>query len=248
MPKGFGERSYQQWIQTDDLCAFRVTVQETDLLILALEDLSEFATQSVMNYRTQIEGYLTEHPAFRTSFQPLDVATHAPPIIQDMASAAKRAGVGPFAAVAGAIAEYVGNDLLQWSPEVIVENGGDIFVASRRSRVLGIYAGNSPLTGKIALKIDASRMPCGVCTSSGSVGHSLSFGRADAAIVMAKSTAFADACATALGNKVFRASDISVGLTFAENTKGIDGAVIIIGEKIGAWGNVEFVKTTSCRF
>jgi ApbE superfamily uncharacterized protein (UPF0280 family) len=246
MPKGFGERSYQQWIQPEDLCAFHVTVQETDLFILALEDLSEFATQSIINYRTQIESYLTEHPTFRTSFQPLDVATYAPPIIQEMASAAKRAGVGPFASVAGAIAEYVGNDLLHWSSEVIVENGGDIFVASRRSRVFGIYAGNSPLTGKIALKIDASQMPCGVCTSSGSVGHSLSFGRADAATVIAKSTAFADACATALGNKVFRASDISVGLTFAENTEGIDGAVIIIEEKIGAWGNVEFVKTRSC--
>lgn len=248
MPKGFGERTYHQWIQAEDLCPFRVTIRETDLLILAREDLSGFARQAVLNYRTQVESYINAHPKFRTSLQPLDVETPAPPIIQEMTLVAERAGVGPFAAVAGAIAEYVGKDLLPFSPEVIVENGGDIFVASRRSRVFGIYAGNSPLTGKIALKIDSSYMPCGVCTSSGTVGHSLSFGRADAAIVIAKSTIFADACATALGNKVFRASDIPVGLRFAENTEGIDGAVIIVGEDIGAWGNVQFVKTAACRF
>jgi len=246
MPKGFGERTYQQWIQTEDLYSFRVTVQETDLLILALEDLSEFATQIVINYRTQIESYIKEYPDFQTSFQPIDVEDHIPPIIQEMASAAKRTGVGPFAAVAGAIAECVGKDLLRFSPEIIVENGGDIFVASRRSRVIAIYAGNSPLTGKIALKIDAPRMPCGVCSSSGSVGHSFSFGQADAAIAIAKSTALADACATALGNKISSASDIPVGLKFVENTKGIDGAVIIVGDKIGAWGNVQFVKTAVC--
>jgi ApbE superfamily uncharacterized protein (UPF0280 family) len=244
MPKGFGARTYQQWIQSDDLLSFRVTVQETDLFILALEDLSEPATQAIVRYRTQIEDYITEHPEFQTSLQPLTVEAHAPPIIQAMAAAAKQAAVGPFAAVAGAMAEWVGKDLLQFSPEIIVENGGDIFAAGKRSRVFGIYAGDSPLTGKIALKIDASQMPCGVCTSSGSVGHSLSFGRADAAIVIAKSTALADTCATALCNKISHASDVSVGLKFAENTAGIDAAVVIIGDKIGAWGKVQFVKTS----
>jgi ApbE superfamily uncharacterized protein (UPF0280 family) len=109
--------------------------------------------------------------------------------------------------------------------------------------VFGIYAGNSPLTGKIALKIDVSQMPCGVCTSSGTVGPSFSFGRADAAIVIAKSAALADACATALGNRVFRVADIPNGLAYAEKTAGIDGVVVIIGDQIGAWGKVQFVKT-----
>jgi ApbE superfamily uncharacterized protein (UPF0280 family) len=244
MPKGFGERTYHRWIRTDDLHSFRVTVQETDLFILALENLTELATQSVMRYRTQIEDYIQEHPEFQTSFQPLEVEDRAPLIVQEMAAAAKCAGVGPFAAVAGAIAEYVGTDLLQCSAEVLIENGGDIFAASRHSRVFGIYAGNSPLTGKIGLKIDASQMPCGVCTSSGTVGPSFSFGRADAAVVIAKSTALADACATALCNRIAGASDISDGLKFAEQTKGIDGAIVIIGESLGAWGKAQFVKTS----
>ena len=243
MPKGFGARTYQRWVQAEELCAFRVTVQETDLLILALHDLSELATQAVGRYRAQIEAYVQKYPAFQTSFDPVEVEAQAPPIIHAMASAAKRVGVGPFAAVAGAMAEYVGQALLPFSSEVIVENGGDIFAASEKSRIFGIYAGNSPLTGKIALKIEASQMPCGVCTSSGTVGPSISFGRADAAIILAKSAAFADACATALGNRIRTAADIPAGLAFAEQTAGIESAVVILGEAIGAWGNVQLVKT-----
>lgn len=244
MPKGFGERFYQNWIQAEDLYSFRVTVQETELLILAQHDLSEFAEKAVICYRTQLENYIRRHPEFQTSLQPIDVADDTPSLVQAMAVAAKRAGVGPFAAVAGAIAEYVGKDLLQHSSEIIVENGGDIFVASTRSRVFGVYAGDSPLSGKIALKIESSQMPCGVCTSSGTVGHSLSFGKADAAIVIAKSTALADACATAIANMISNASDISRGLKFAEQTDGIDGAVIIVADDLGAWGKIQLVKST----
>jgi ApbE superfamily uncharacterized protein (UPF0280 family) len=126
---------------------------------------------------------------------------------------------------------------------VIVENGGDVFAASTRDRIFGIYAGKSSFTGTLGLKITASHMPCGVCTSSGSVGPSISYGRADAAIVISKSTLLADACATALGNKVTTHLDLQRGLDFVKNIEGVDGAVVILGNEIGAWGNVEFVKT-----
>ena len=96
------------------------------------------------------------------------------------AARVKFPGVGPMAAVAGAIAEFVGEELLAYSPEVIIENGGDIYIKSLKKRVVGIYAGNSPLTGKIGLEIEGKETPIGICTSSGTVGHSLSFGRADA--------------------------------------------------------------------
>lgn len=243
MPLGFGERTYQQWMNAGDLRSFRVTVQETDLLILTSEDLSEIATQQVQHCRGQIEAYVARHPDFQTSFEPLDVDDQAPPVIHKMASAARLAGVGPFAAVAGAVAEFVGHALLIHSDEVIVENGGDVFVASRCDRIFGIYAGESPLTGKLGLRIKASQMPCGVCTSSGVVGPSISYGRADAAIVIAKSTILADACATALGNVVKSADDIAMGIDFIKDIQGVDGAVAIMGGNIGAWGGFEFVKT-----
>jgi hypothetical protein len=161
-----------------------------------------------------------------------------------MASAAQQAGVGPFAAVAGALAEYVGQALRPLSAEVIVENGGDVFMASARRRILGIYAGTSPLSGKIALSIAPNQMPCGICTSSGTVGHSLSFGKADAVTVVAGSTALADACATALGNRIGGAGDIAGGLAWAEQIPGVDGALIIVGETIGAWGQIHLTQTS----
>ncbi len=243
MPPGFGARSYQDWMNVDDLCSFRVAVNETDLLILASDDLSECATQQVVEVREQLETYIAGHPEFRTSFEPLDIDPQSPAIIQRMASAAQSIGVGPFAAVAGAVAESVGRALLHHSNEVVVENGGDIFAASHRYLTFGMYAGKSPLTGKLGLRIKASQMPCGVCTSSGSVGPSVSYGRADAAIVIAKSTILADACATALGNIVNCAGDIATGINFVKEIPGINGAVVIVQSNIGAWGNVEFVKT-----
>lgn len=244
MPKGFGTRTYQHWIRADDLCSFRVVVRETELFILASEDLSELATQATLRCRSQIEAYSRRYPEFQTSFTPLAVEKQASSIIQEMASAAQGVGVGPFAAVAGSIAEYVGKALLECSAEVVVENGGDIFVASTSSRIFGIYAGNSVLTGKIGIRIETSQMPCGVCSSSGTVGHSTSFGHADAAVAIAQSTALADACATALGNRISTPSDIPDALAFAEGIDGVDGAVVILGDQIGAWGEVQFVKTS----
>ncbi|GAK57484.1 ApbE family lipoprotein [Candidatus Vecturithrix granuli] len=245
MPKGFGIRTYQQWIQADELVQFRVTIQESDLLLLAQRDLTDLARQTLIYYRSQLEQYIAQYPDFRLSLQPIPVKSGSPSIIQAMAAAAQQAEVGPFASVAGAIAEYVGKTLLPFSPELLVENGGDIFLAGTRDRIIGIYAGNSPLTGKIALKIAASQMPCGVCTSSGTVGPSLSFGKADAAVILARSTALADACATAMGNMVSTPAHIEQGLQFAAQIPGVEGAVIIVGKELGVWGNLQLVKTSS---
>ena len=117
--------------------------------------------------------------------------------MKQMIEAGQKAGVGPMAAVAGAIAECVGRELLAFSPEIIIENGGDIYLKCLKKRVVGIFAGKSPLTGKIGLEIDAKDTPLGVCTSSGTVSHSLSFGKADAAVAIAPSATLADAAATA---------------------------------------------------
>jgi hypothetical protein len=147
-----------------------------------------------------------------------------------------------MAAVAGAIAQYVGADLLKLSPELIVENGGDIFLKSKGERVVAIYAGGSPLSGKIGIRIKGAATPLGVCTSSGTVGHSLSFGRADAVVAVAKSAILADAAATAVGNRVKTVADITAGLEYAKGIDGLLGAVIILGEKFGAWGDVEICR------
>jgi ApbE superfamily uncharacterized protein (UPF0280 family) len=232
-------RTYRHWVKDKDLVAFNVTVKETDLYIRAGSDLKSQAHELVLKYRQMLEEYIEDHPSFLTSLEPLAVDDDAPPLVRDMAEAAEKAGVGPMAAVAGAIAECVGSELLDFSPEVIVENGGDIYLKSLTKRLIGIYAGQSPLTGRVGLEIEGKDTPLGVCTSSGTVGHSLSFGKADAVIVLSRSTALADAAATAIGNRILKPSDIPGGIEFAQTIKGLKGLVIIQGEQVGVWGEVK---------
>ena len=199
------------------------------------------AFMSVMRHRASIEDYAARHPEFITSFVPLKVAADAPAIVRRMCLAGELAGVGPMAAVAGAISEFVGMDLLQHSLEVIVENGGDIFLKTSSTRKIGIYAGSSPLSEKMALEIPAASTPLGICTSSGTVGHSVSFGHADAAVVLAQDTALADAVATALGNIAQSESDLKKAVRFASKVPGISGALVILGDKMAVWGEVKLV-------
>jgi ApbE superfamily uncharacterized protein (UPF0280 family) len=232
-------RTYRHWVKGKDLVAFKVTVKETDLYIRARSDLKRQAHELVLKYRQMLEEYIEGHPSFLTSLEPLAVDDDAPPLVRDMAEAAEKAGVGPMAAVAGAIAERVGSELLDFSTEVIVENGGDIYLKSLKQRLIGIYAGKSPLTGRVGLEIEGKDTPLGVCTSSGTVGHSLSFGKADAVIVLSRSTALADAAATAIGNRILKPQDIPGGIKFAQTIKGLKGLVIIQGEQVGVWGEVK---------
>jgi ApbE superfamily uncharacterized protein (UPF0280 family) len=235
-------RTYRHWVKGNDLTAFDVMVKETDLYLRARSDLRQQAQELVLKYRRMLEEYIEGHPLFLTSLEPLAVEKDAPPLVADMAEAARRAGVGPMAAVAGAIAEAVGRELLAFSPEVIVENGGDIYLKSLTKRRIGIYAGESPLTGRVGLEIEGEETPLGVCTSSGTVGHSLSFGLADAVVVLSPSTALADAAATAIGNLIRRPQDIPGGIGFAQNIGDLKGVVIILGEQVGVWGELKLCQ------
>jgi ApbE superfamily uncharacterized protein (UPF0280 family) len=235
-------RTYRHWVSSPDLVSFSVVVGETDLHISASGDLTEEARRLIIKYRGLLEGYIKEQPSFLSALEPLAAARGAPSIVKEMVRAARQTGVGPMAAVAGAIAQYVGAELLELSPELIVENGGDIFLRSKRERVVAIYAGGSSLSGKIGLRIKGAATPLGVCTSSGTVGHSLSFGRADAVVAVARSAILADAAATAIGNRVKTVEDIAEGLEYARGIGGLKGAVIILGEKFGAWGDVNICR------
>lgn len=238
----FKERRYRQWVESDDLVSFEVKEKETDLFILAEKKLEEQARESVLNARTDIERYIRKDAEFLTSLAPVAVSEKAPRIIVAMAEAALAAGVGPMAAVAGAVAETVGMDLMAFSRQVIVENGGDIFVRTMKKRTLGIYAGeNSPFTGKLAMEIGPSEEGLGVCTSSGTVSHSLSFGKADAVVVIAESASLADAVATAAANMVKSPYNMEEGIEFAKSVEGVKGALILIGDKMASWGAIKLV-------
>ncbi len=242
-PLSYQERKYRL-TENSGLIASIVKMAETDLHILATEPVNVQALSAVSEVRTSIEGYIRQHPHFLNSLVPLPLDSQAPKAVQDMLSAGLRTGVGPMAAVAGVVAEQVGSALLaQGIAEVIVENGGDLFLSRKQQSTVSVYAGESPLSGKLGISIRPEQMPCGVCCSSGTIGHSLSLGRADAVVVVAKSTALADAAATRLGNEVDgqRKKSINKALRLAEEIEGLAGAVIISGEHLGAWGDVELV-------
>jgi hypothetical protein len=238
----YEKRTYRNLVKTDDLVKFEVVVKETDLLIRAERDFSKEARESVLKYRHQLETYITMNPEFQKSLVPLTEDPYAPEIIREMIHTSQLAHVGPMAAVAGAMAEMVSKDLLKLSREVIIENGGDIYLASSMERTIGVYAGDSPLSLKIGIVISPEDTPLGVCTSSGTVGPSLSFGKADAVCILSKSATLADAAATAVGNVVKEKKDIELGLERGRGIVGVFGALIIVEEKMGVWGNIKLIQ------
>ncbi|MBU4532917.1 MAG: UPF0280 family protein [Eubacteriales bacterium] len=243
------DRTYRLGLRENDLTYFQVVYKETDLHIGVRTDrfspeLAERTDFLVRELRGALERYISEDPLFLRSLEPFTPATAAPEIAHEMAAAARLAGVGPMAAVAGAFAARVGRELGRFSKEVLVENGGDIYLKSTRRRLIGIFAADSPFTGRIALEIPANITPLGICTSSGVVGHSLSLGKADAVVVLAASTALADATATAAANLVTTPAEVDRATDFASQIPGILGVLSIKGDRLAAWGQVKLIPIT----
>jgi len=237
------QRTYRNLRYPGSLIRFAVKISETDLFILADRDLTPEATDSVLRCRSRIEEYISLRPEFQTSLSPVEDDPYAPDIVREMMAVSRSAGVGPMAAVAGAIAAHVGRDLERHSMNVIVENGGDIYLNTKEDISVGIGAGQSPFSGKLALRLAASDMPLGVCTSSGTVGHSLSFGAADAICVKSGSAALADAVATAVGNRVRGKEDVRKAIEFGMSVEGVLGVLVVIGDVMAAMGSMELAET-----
>jgi hypothetical protein len=240
-------RTYRSLADRKRLTAFSVTVKQTDLHVQAGSDLTVPARELALEHRGYLEAYIRRHPAFLSTLEPWPLTGPVPPVVGDMVAAGAAAGVGPMAAVAGAVAEHVGRGLLAHSEEVIVENGGDIFLKTATPATVAVLAGASPLSLKVGVRVVCGDRPLGVCTSSGTVGHSLSFGKADAVCVVSRSCALADAAATAIGNRVRSGPDIVAGIEFARGIRDIQAVVIIVGDRLGAWGEVEVVPLASKR-
>ena len=229
-------RIYRSEVDAANLVTFEVVHAETDLQVSASRDLREQAAAEVARLRAGLEAYIAANPRFAESHVPVDVSSGAPEIARDMADAARIAGVGPMAAVAGAFAEAVARALGESSPEVIVENGGDLYLIGKRERTVLLSAGDSPLSDQVALVVSPEMMPIAVCTSSAKVGPSVSYGGAHAVTILAESGALADAAASNVGNIVHGPDDIPAGLERAKSVPGVLGAVIIADDRIGATG------------
>jgi uncharacterized protein len=233
-------RTYRDFGVDGRFTVFRVAVETSDLYVKALVPLHEETEALIRLHRASIERAIARRPEFLTSLVPLEGHPEDAPIVAMMIRAGKKTGTGPMAAVAGAVAHCVGTALLEKSPELIIENGGDVFIRSFSETVVGIHAGDSPFSGKIGLRISPDAVPVGVCTSSGKVGPSFSAGATHAATVIAPDTALADAAATALGNRIRDSRDLESALKWVMGIEGVRGATAIIGDRLSAAGAVHF--------
>jgi uncharacterized protein len=239
----FEARTYREKLNPNGLFPFQVTVKETDLWVCAEKMLEDETRDLVLDCRRHIESYIDAHPEFASSLSPLAEDPYAPPIVRQMMASAIDTGVGPMASVAGAVAEYVGRGLLRLSEQVIVENGGDIFLKTNRPATISIFAGeSSPFSNKLGLKIPVRHMPLGICSSSAKIGHSLSFGSADVCCILSTRAALADSAATALCNRVRNKKDLERVAEWASQVEGLIGGVVCLGDRISAWGDVELVN------
>ena len=231
---------YRRLVSGDDMQRFWVREEQSDLFISAHGVFVEEARKALLEARTQIIDYAAGHSNFYASLQPLPMDDDAPAVVRDMLLAGIAANVGPMAAVAGAVAQYVGEALLAYSDEVLVENGGDVFVCTKTPPTMCVVA-ESAEAGCVHIRpaMDG-RTKYGVCTSSGRLGPSLSLGNADSVTVLAERTAVADALATRLCNLIRRPEDVAKILEHSRTTPA-EGVVIIMQNCFGARGALEIV-------
>jgi ApbE superfamily uncharacterized protein (UPF0280 family) len=237
----YEERYYREYIKKKSIKNYNVTVFETDLQIYSDVDLKDEIKKSVEDLRKILTDYIERHPEFNFSLYPVKVLPDDSDFIRHMKESSRRLNVGPMATVAGAISHYIGFLYKDRAKTLIIENGGDIYISSDEDRVVLIDAGKSKFGNKLNIKIDKEDLPVGICTSSGKMGHSLSFGKSDAVVIISKDTLLADATATAVGNFINCKKDIETGIEFIKKIDGIDGAIIIAEDSIGAYGKIKFV-------
>lgn len=235
----YTDRFYRKTSKSDDLHCYEVKDKESDLFISSGKYLKNQATEILRKYRGEIEEYIKRDPHFLSALTPYKLLDNAPLIARKMQEAGNVCGVGPMAAVAGAISQFLGKDLLKMTDEIIIENGGDIFIKTKRTRRVAVFSGNTSWEDKLILRIRPEQTPLGICTSSGKIGHSLSFGNADAVAIISDSAILADAVATAVGNMIKSHNDIPRAIHYCRGIKQVRGVVIIEDNHLGIWGDLQ---------
>lgn len=230
--------------QKNGLLTCQICIGESNIMITSDRPLKARAEKILKQIRKDIKDYIKLHPDFSESFTPIKVKKNAPSVIRQMSRASYLAQVGPMAAVAGAIAEELANKLRDYCSELIIENGGDIFINVKRQIIIGIWCKNKKIKDNLGILLKKNSACRAICTSSGTLGHSFSYGKTDAATVLAKNAALADAWATRLGNEIKSPKDIKRALSLLTNIKGILGALVIHNRTIAASGEIELTQIT----
>ena len=217
----------------------RIRVKQTIATLLCEEKYVGLAYEEILKLRNTIEMYIGRNPHFETSLLPVDGDDKAPEIIQRMIQASETAGAGPMSAVAGAISEYTVKAMVAaGASHVVMDNGGDIALKIDHPIVVGIFSGNSRINN-MGFRLEPDMEIMGICTSSGTIGHSLSFGSADAAIVIARDVCLADAQATVLGNLIKKGEKTHIGTVLSSLMRqDITGMMVVTEDLIGVCGHI----------
>lgn len=269
MPEKIYQSPYRTYrldtINRENEQKIQIIIEETDLLITVSDsvnkkELTDFCTKEIHGIRNILKFWINLYPAIKESLDPINAPENAPDFLVAMCEAGKFAHVGPFASVAGTIAQFIATKIHLYlkekeiCPDVIVENGGDIYAFSSKERIIGIMA-NPEEKCTLGLKIAKEQFPLAICSSSATIGHSISFGQGDLALILAKNGSLADALATRYGNLLHTKKDINHILAqakqdyhiqmqdnpYLEETKksGLSGVFLQIDKNIGAWGEIE---------
>jgi ApbE superfamily uncharacterized protein (UPF0280 family) len=202
-------------------------------------DRFDIVTAEIIRQRQILGEYIDLHPDFRDSFEQIELRGDAPGVAQRMARAARLVGVGPMAAVAGAMAQRAAEAALEaGASEVIVDNGGDIYLRVVQPALIGLGTGTDELANRLGFSLGADDTPVAVCSSSGQMGHSTSLGKCNLATVVAKDAALADAAATQAANLVTKVEDVDSALERIAGIEGIDGVVIVKDDRVGLAGDL----------
>lgn len=241
----YEQRSYRK-LHNSELTGFQVQYEACDLWLAVTksadsETLRRECQSFIQSQWQELYAYISSDRAFASALSPYYPRRDAPLSAKQMAAAAAKAAVGPMAAVAGCFAAQLGLYLTQkfQLTDLLIENGGDLWLRSSKPRTIALYAGTSSLSGKIGLQIPATEA-LGICTSSGTVGHSLSFGQADAVTVVAADAALADAFATAIANRIAEPANIQTELDALHPE--LDGCVIVLASQLGVKGKIKLVN------
>jgi len=200
---------------------------------------SEIIKRELIHQRALLEAYIRRHSEFAGSLEPIYLRSDAPDIAKKMTAASQSAGVGPMAAVAGAMAQAAATAALRAGErEVLVDNGGDIYLSAENEIVVGLLAGENAVSRRLGLRVEPAMMPLAICSSSSHMGHSLSLGHCELACVLSQDAALADAAATRACNSVKTARDIQPTLEMIVSIPDVSGVIIVEEGGIGLAGNL----------
>jgi hypothetical protein len=225
---------------TRELFKEHFTHKESQCTIISNQKQAmQAAKESIQRNYLELELYVRSNPKFLYSLMPV-IVPEKPLVARLMAEAARKADVGPMAAVGGAIADLALEDMLRLGCEVaVVEDGGEISAKSNQPVDIAVAAGDEPLSKRFGFRL--TEFPIGIATSSGRFSHAVSFGDAEAAVVFCKNATLADAAATAVGN-VVKGEDgqagIQAGINRGLSIDGVEGVLILYKGQVGTAGKI----------